>query len=154
MPKRPFVPGCRNEKHPRPVTNRESADKEGIQPLGYFRDYTSVGVEPDETGIAPVHAVPALLDRFGLAVKDIGLWELNEACGVQTVSCRDKLGIPDELLNVNGGAISIGHPYGVSGARMAGHALIEGKRRGAKYVVVAMCAATGLGGAGLFEVAL
>jgi acetyl-CoA C-acetyltransferase len=136
------------------VMNRDTAEKEGIQPLGYFRGYTSVGVEPDEMGIAPVYAVPALLDRFGLSVSDIGLWELNEAFAVQTVYCRDKLGIPDELLNVNGGAISIGHPYGMSGARMAGHALIEGKRRGAKYVVVTMCAATGLGGAGLFEVAL
>ncbi|MCQ4118307.1 acetyl-CoA C-acyltransferase [Rhodococcus tibetensis] len=136
------------------VMNRDTAEKEGIEPLGYFRGYTSVGVEPDEMGIAPVYAVPALLDRFGLSVSDIGLWELNEAFAVQAVYCRDKLGIPDELLNVNGGAISIGHPYGMSGARMAGHALIEGKRRGAKYVVVTMCAATGLGGAGLFEVAL
>ncbi|MCZ4586394.1 acetyl-CoA C-acyltransferase [Rhodococcus opacus] len=136
------------------VMNRDTAEKEGIEPLGYFRGYTSVGVEPDEMGIAPVYAVPALLDRFGLSVNDIGLWELNEAFAVQAVYCRDKLGIPDELLNVNGGAISIGHPYGMSGARMAGHALIEGKRRGAKYVVVTMCAATGLGGAGLFEVAL
>lgn len=135
------------------VMNRETAENEGIQPLGYFRGYNSVGVQPDEMGIAPVYAVPTLLDRFGLSVKDIGLWELNEAFAVQTVYCRDKLGIPDELLNVNGGAISIGHPYGMSGARMAGHALIEGKRRGAKYVVVTMCAATGLGGAGLFEVA-
>jgi acetyl-CoA C-acetyltransferase len=134
------------------VMSAEEAERRGLQPLGYFRGYTSVGLEPDEMGIGPIFAVPALLDRFGLSVDDIDLWELNEAFAVQVVYCRDKLGIPDEKLNVNGGAISIGHPYGMSGARMAGHALIEGKRRGAKYAVVTMCAATGMGAAGLFEI--
>jgi len=135
------------------VMSAEEAARRGLQPLGYFRGYASVGLEPDEMGIGPVTAVPKLLDRFGLSVGDIDLWELNEAFAVQVAYCRDKLGIPDELLNVNGGAISIGHPYGMSGARMAGHALIEGKRRKAKYAVVTMCAATGMGAAGLFEVA-
>jgi acetyl-CoA C-acetyltransferase len=135
------------------VMSAQEAERRGLQPLGYFRGYASVGLEPDEMGIGPIFAVPTLLDRFGLSVDDIDLWELNEAFAVQVVYCRDKLGIPDEKLNVNGGAISIGHPYGMSGARMAGHALIEGKRRGAKYAVVTMCAATGMGAAGLFEIA-
>ena len=112
----------------------------------------AAGLEPDEMGIGPIYAVPKLLERFNLKVDDIGLWELNEAFAVQVIYSRDKLGIPNELLNVNGGAISIGHPYGMSGARMVGHALIEGKRRGAKYVVCTMCVGGGIGAAGLFEV--
>jgi acetyl-CoA C-acetyltransferase len=135
------------------VMDRDTAEDRGIEPLGYFRGYTSVGLEPDEMGIGPVFAVPQLLERCNVSVNDIGLWELNEAFAVQVVYCRDKLGIPQENLNVNGGAISIGHPYGMSGTRMVGHALLEGRRRGVRYVVVTMCAATGMGAAGLFEVA-
>lgn len=128
------------------------AEQRGLQPLGAYRGMAVAGCDPDEMGIGPVFAIPKLLKRFNLKMDDIGLWELNEAFAVQVLYCRDKLGIPNELLNVNGGAISIGHPYGMSGARMVGHALIEGKRRGAKYVVCTMCIGGGMGAAGLFEV--
>ena len=134
------------------MSDRVAAAK-GLQALGVFRGFAVAGCEPDEMGIGPVFAVPKLLSRAGLKVEDIGLWELNEAFAVQVLYCADRLGIPMDRLNVNGGAIAVGHPYGVSGARMVGHALIEGKRRGVKYVVVTMCIGGGQGAAGLFEVA-
>ncbi|MEX0404648.1 acetyl-CoA C-acyltransferase [Aquibium sp. LZ166] len=134
------------------MMDAKEAEKRGLEPLGIFRGFNVAGCEPDEMGIGPVFAVPRLLERHGLKVDDIGLWELNEAFAVQVIYCRDRLGIDPEKLNVNGGAIAVGHPYGMSGSRLAGHALIEGKRRGVKYAVVTMCIGGGMGAAGLLEI--
>ena len=134
------------------LVDSKLAEQRGLEPLGVYRGIAVAGCEPDEMGIGPVFAVPKLLKQHGLSMDDIGLWELNEAFAVQVVYCRDRLGIPNDSLNVNGGAISFGHPYGMSGARMVGHALLEGKRRGVKYVVITMCVGGGMGAAGLFEV--
>jgi acetyl-CoA C-acetyltransferase len=134
------------------MMERGAAERRGLQPLGAFRGFAVAGCEPDEMGIGPIYAVPKLLKKHGLSIDDIGLWELNEAFASQCLYSRDKLGIDPAKYNVNGGAISIGHPYGMTGARSVGHALIEGRRRKVKYIVVTMCVGAGMGAAGLFEV--
>jgi len=135
------------------IMSADEAEKRNLEPLGYYRGMAVAGVDPDEMGIGPVYAIPKLLERTGLSMDDIGLWDLNEAFAVQTIYCRDQLGIDNEIFNVNGGAISIGHPYGMTGARQVGHVLLEGKRRGIRYAVVTMCIGGGMGAAGLIEIA-